>query len=118
MLIVIRQSLQLGEPGLAIGHWLEVLELEPWVQVDPALLVRLADALKEDKRLEPALLTLRMAMLAAGSQIQPVLALKVARVARSLDPNLARAAARMVLAHGSSVAPSGPPRNLTVPNSA
>jgi len=98
ILRTIRHELRVGDPDVAASHWLEVLEYEPNARAEPAVMVRLAQVLAETDREREARITLRMAMLAAGTGLSGSLALKIARLARDCDVNMARAAAHLALA--------------------
>jgi membrane associated rhomboid family serine protease len=94
MLRVIDSELRNGETGLALQHWDELEQQLPELEVDAAVLVRLACALAGEDRRDSALVVTRRALLGAGT---PTMALRVAQAARELDPQLARGAARVVL---------------------
>jgi membrane associated rhomboid family serine protease len=96
---VIRDELRRGESELALTHWTELTQRVPAVEASPDLLVRLAQLLQREGRTAEAAAALRRAMLGGGSTMPPALALRIARLAGSLDAHIALGAARLALAH-------------------
>ena len=90
------EALRSGEAEVALQHWWELCERVPHPDVEPSLLVRLAQALADQNRQDEARIAVRRAMLAAGSGPPTALAFKIAQVARELDPAIARAALQLV----------------------
>ena len=98
MLRVIRGELRQGQPELALTHWTELVQRVPRVEADPDLLLRLAQLLLQQERRDEAASAVRRAMLQAGSTIPASMALRIARLARSVDPQITRGAAQLALA--------------------
>ena len=69
----------------------------PDLRGDPHVLVRLAQVLVQRLRTKEAIAAVRIALISGGSDLAPAVALSLARVAREIDPPIARAAARQVL---------------------
>ena len=61
------------------------------------MLIRLAQALQNHEYGRESLVTLRMALDCGGSDLDPTLALKIARAARRFDSETARFAAELAL---------------------
>jgi len=99
LLRALQDELRSGNPALALEHWSELSERVPELPVEPALLLRIASLLSDDDRREEAIVALRRALLGSGKPAGPAMALKIARLARELDPQLARGAVRIALAH-------------------
>lgn len=97
LLGLIRQELRGGQVDLAVEHWLELTDQVPDVKADPMLCVRLARALSESGNREQAGSTLRHALSAGGAALPASLALRIAREASTLDPQLALGAVRLSL---------------------
>jgi membrane associated rhomboid family serine protease len=93
----IDHELRSGDPDLALEHWLELNERVPGLQVEPALLVRIAKSLAEINQHGEALIALRRALLGAGRSANPALALKIAQAGKHLDAQLARGAVKLAL---------------------
>jgi membrane associated rhomboid family serine protease len=86
------------DPDLALDQWLDVLEHVPGMRGDPALLVRVAQALHEAGHAQKTIDTLRLALPSGEDRLEPGLAFSIARVARRLDVQTAREAVRLALA--------------------
>ena len=99
VLRAIQHGLRSGHSEWALDQWSELLAGVPDVEAEAGMLVRLAQALERHERHDEARVTLRRALLAAGSGVEAAMALKIARVAEDLDQQVARAAARMALMH-------------------
>jgi membrane associated rhomboid family serine protease len=97
MLRAIQQDLLSGDTDLALENWAELNKHVPGAVVEPGLLVRMAQALDSHGLQEEAVVTLRRALLAAGRGSDPILALKIARLSRSLDLTVSRGAAKLAL---------------------
>jgi len=97
MVRLVEAELRAGEIGLALTHWTELVHRVTSPPAGAELLVRLSQALVREGRRPEAVVTLRRAMLEAGSGMTSSMALRIARVARELDPQVARGAARLVL---------------------
>jgi tetratricopeptide (TPR) repeat protein len=98
LLRAIQSELRTGDSAVALDHWNELSERLPDLQVEPALLLRLASALQEHGQRGEATIALRRALLGTGRKVGPAMALKIAGLARELDPQLARGALRIALA--------------------
>ncbi len=94
---LIGAELRAGREDLAVTHWTELSTQLPNPRAGGDLLVRLAQALHRQGRLEEAVMALRRAMLEAGSGMTSTMALRIARAAREIDPSIARGAARLIL---------------------
>lgn len=92
-----RSLLRRGEVETALELWQGLTEHLPALRAEPALAVRVAQALLETRRREEALINLRRALLGPDGAPPATLALKIAQLARELDGRLARAAARIAL---------------------
>ena len=99
MLRAVRQELRGSEGELAAEHWLELVRHVPGAALEATTAVRLAQALEASGHREEALRLLRNVLDSAGSQIEPGLALRVARVAGACDRELGLRAARLALEH-------------------
>jgi hypothetical protein len=98
LLRIIRKLASTGEPERAAELWLELREASPSALVDPSSLVRMVPALEADGRAEQVALALREAMDPRNdSGLSPGLAVRIAEMARSIDPPTALAAARRAL---------------------
>ena len=97
MLTAIRDELRSGEPETAVQHWLELLEVDPDVQAEPGLLVRLAPLLRDMGCTDVAVCALENALEVVDPAVAPEIASSVALVARGFNPGLARRAAQQAL---------------------
>jgi len=95
----LQDELRKGNPAPILEHWGELSEHVPDLPVEAPLLLRLATLLADEGRREEAVVALRRALLAAGHAASPAMTLKIALLARELDPALARGAVRIALAH-------------------
>lgn len=93
----IRLDLKSAEPRLAYDHWRELRENAPNAQLEPSVLTRLAEVMAQCGDTREAVRTLRTAMLFAGADLEPDLALRIARVAKDLDVDVAQSAVRFAL---------------------
>jgi membrane associated rhomboid family serine protease len=98
MMGLIAAELRSGQDDLAVAHWTELSSEIPHPKTGADLLVRIAQALHRLERGDEAAMALRRAMLDAGAGMTSAMALRIARVARDLDPRVARGAARLILA--------------------
>lgn len=95
---VVRHELKNGESHLAAAHWAELRGKVPDVTLDPVLLVRLAQVLAQEGQRQEAIRAIQTAMRLAGRGMEPVVSLRMARVAMSLDGEVGRRAASFALA--------------------
>jgi hypothetical protein len=98
VLALIRGALRRGDAESAIQAWLPLTDRIPGVEADPGLLLKLAPVLAESGRPSRAAAALRLALLDPEDRLTAATALHIAREAKRVDPNLARAAARTALA--------------------
>ncbi len=98
LLVAIREELRRGDHQQAVQHWRDLLLVAPVPQADPALLVRLARRLHQAGDTQAAAAALRLALLERGGKLTAPVALRLARLAREIAPDLAGAAARLALA--------------------
>jgi hypothetical protein len=98
MVRLVEAEVRAGRAEIALAHWSELDVRVPNPPAGPELLVRLSQLLARDGRRDEATVALRRAMLAAGSGMTVNLAMSIARAARELDPQVAQAAARLMLA--------------------
>ena len=99
MLLSIQSLLRSGRTEEALGLWLAVQKRVQVLEGDPRLFVRIARALIDAGRGRDAIAPLRLALLRGGTRLDPTTAMKIACAARKLDPQTARGAARLALAH-------------------
>ena len=97
LLGTIEHSLRSGDDLGALESWEELAELVPEPTADAGLLVRLAEGYLRNSCPDNALVTLRRALLAGGGGMDGALALRIARLARDLDPTVARGALDLTL---------------------
>ncbi len=97
MLRVVQRELRDGEAELAAQHWIELTGQVPCIGADAMLQVRIAEVLLRQGHADHAARALRGAMLAAGSAMPGALAVRISKIAREVDPPLARGAARLAL---------------------
>ena len=98
LLRVIEQELRSGQTDLAIDHWLDLTNQVPDVKADPMLCVRVARTLARSGDKPGAAAALRLALLGQGSGLPASIALRIAREAMRLEPQVAMAAVRLALA--------------------
>jgi hypothetical protein len=99
MLLSIQSLLRSGRSEEASSLWLAVQKRIQVLEGDPRLFVRIARALIDAGRGRDAIAPLRLALLRGGPRLDPTTAMKIAGAARKLDPQTARGAARLALAH-------------------
>jgi hypothetical protein len=98
LLRIIRRLASTGEPKRAAELWLELRDAAPSARVDPGTLVRIAPALQASGRSEQVVRALRETVDPRNdSGLSPGLAVRVAEMARGLDPPTALTAARRAL---------------------
>jgi len=97
MVRLVESELRGGRTEIALAHWTEVNVRVACPPAGPELLVRLCQLLVRDDRRDEAAVALRRAMLEAGSGMTGNLAMRIARAARDLDPQVAQGAARLML---------------------
>jgi len=97
MIRLIESELRSGKADLALAHWTELNVRVASPAAGQNLLVRIAQLLAREGRKEEAAVTLRRAMLLAGSGMTGRLALRIARAAKDIDPMVAQVAARLTL---------------------
>jgi membrane associated rhomboid family serine protease len=98
MVSLVEAELRSGTPDVALAHWTELDVRVANPPAGPELMVRISQALVRDGRTAEAAVALRRAMLEAGSGMTANLAMRIARVAKDLDPRIAQGAARVMLA--------------------
>jgi membrane associated rhomboid family serine protease len=98
MVRLVESELRGGRTEIALAHWTELNVRVANPPAGPELLVRLSQLLARDGRRDEATVALRRAMLEAGSGMTGNLAMRIARAARELDPQVAQGAARLMLA--------------------
>lgn len=97
MLTVIREHLRRGRTADVADCWMELVLAVPGMLAEAPLLVRVGQALLDEGEADEALRVLRAAV--DGSDLLPsAQLLRVIRVARDLDPALAKRVAEMALA--------------------
>ena len=99
LLALVERELRGHERELAADHWLELREHAPDLPVRTEILVRIGQALIRCEHTDEGLAALRRALLQGGSSLNPSTALRIARAAEPVDPDLARGAARIALCH-------------------
>jgi tetratricopeptide (TPR) repeat protein len=95
---IIRALAGAGKPDQALELWNELRGALPSALVDPSALVRMALALESAGRADQMAEALREAVNPLNNGLSPGLAVRVAEMARDLDPPTALAAARHALA--------------------
>jgi membrane associated rhomboid family serine protease len=93
LLRAVRLEVQAGLLAAAVDHWHELADREVPREAEPALLIRLSSMLDETGDRELATRTLRTALGHAGDKARAVVAGRVARAAKDIDPQLAHDAA-------------------------
>ena len=93
---VIWKEVEAGEREAAVSHWRALSETGARVRGEPLLLLRLAGWLRDANQVDAASSALRCVL--DGSSQDPVLAMRVARLAHSFDPVTALQAAEIALA--------------------
>jgi tetratricopeptide (TPR) repeat protein len=98
VLRIIRKLASTDKAEQAAELWLELRDAAPSALVDPGALVRIASALEAEGRLEQVTLALREAVDPRNdSGLSPGLSVRIAEMARQLDPPTALTAARRAL---------------------
>ncbi|HEX5067565.1 MAG TPA: rhomboid family intramembrane serine protease [Myxococcota bacterium] len=93
LLKAVRLELKAGLLAAALDHWQELASNEVPKEAEPALLIRLASLLHESDDRAGASKALRAAVENAGEANRAVVASRVARAARDIDPQIAHDAA-------------------------
>lgn len=93
LLRAIRIAIKGGDGDTAVGDWLELTEAGHPEDAEPALLIRLALLLREREQPRSAVAALRRALERSSESAAHVVASRVAKAARDLDPAVAEAAA-------------------------
>ncbi len=99
LLALVEMELRSGEQELAAEHWMELREQVPDLPVSAEILIRIGKELIRAEHTDEGLAALRQALLQGGAGMSPSTALRIARAAEAVDPDLARGAARMALCH-------------------
>jgi len=89
----VRAEIKHGLDDAAVGHWLELTDANLPEDAEPALLIRLALLLREHDQPHAAVGALRLALERSNESAAHVVASRVAKAARDLDPAVAEAAA-------------------------
>jgi membrane associated rhomboid family serine protease len=93
MLRAIRDEVKRGDSFAAVEHWLDLTNRGLNADAEPALLIRLALILQQQEHTFAAIAALHQAMERSEDSNAAVVASRVARASRELDPETARAAA-------------------------
>jgi len=93
MLRVLRDDLHRGDRRAVVDHWLELDERGLSGDADATLLIRIAAVLRDEDQPNAALGALQLALSQGERSGSPVVASRVARAARDLDPETAKDAA-------------------------
>jgi len=93
MLRAIRDEVKRGDAAAAVEHWLDLVNRGLHADAEPALLIRLALMLEQQAHSFAAVEALRQALQRTEDSNAAVVASRVARASRDLDPDTARAAA-------------------------
>jgi membrane associated rhomboid family serine protease len=97
MLRAIRDEVKRNDAPAAIDHWLDLTNRGLDADAEPALLIRLALMLQRHDQTFAAVAALRAALEKSEGASTAVVASRVARASRDLDPEMARAAAWQAL---------------------
>ena len=97
MLRVIREELKTGRSADALEHWLDLVDRGLHADAEPALLIRLALALRKHDHDLAAIQALQQALAKSGEADVAVVAARVARASKDLDAETARSAAWQAL---------------------
>jgi len=95
---IIRKLASAGKPDQAAQLWMELRQASPASVVDPNALVRMVPALQAEGRPDQAVEALRETVDPRNTDLSPGLAVRIAEMARELDPPTALKAARSALA--------------------
>jgi len=99
MLSALRGAARKGDDQFVTTHWLEVLDSGYAVDLDPALGARIAEMLRNESRVDPAILTLDLAAKGVDESTPSGVVVKLARLAIDLGSDQAAAFAAAALAH-------------------
>jgi len=99
MLSALRGAARKGDDQFVTTHWLEVLDSGFAVDLDPALGARIAEMLRNESRVDPAILTLDLAAKGVDESTPSGVVVKLARLAIELGSDQAAAFAAAALAH-------------------
>jgi len=97
MLSAIRHAARSGDNQFVTTHWLEVLDSGYAVDVDPALGSRIAEMLRNETRIDPAVATLDLAARRADESTPTGVLLRLVRLAVDLGSDQASALASVAL---------------------
>jgi hypothetical protein len=92
LLRVIRIELKRELSAAAIDHWLDLIEDGIPEKADPSLLIHMALLLREEGRRDEAVQALRCALERSEDRASHVVAARIARAARGLDPGVVETA--------------------------
>jgi membrane associated rhomboid family serine protease len=98
MLCLVQADVRAGNEDEALAQWRKLIAAVPDPDASPALMVSLARLLVKRNEPRDAAAALRLALLDRRAALTPALGLAIARTAAGIDPGLAAAAARWVLA--------------------
>ena len=98
MLRLIRDDIRREDDLAAVEHWLDLEDRGLSADADLTLLIRMAQILRRQGQPASALAALQRALAQGDPSKSPVVASRVARAARDLDPDTAEAAAWQALA--------------------
>jgi membrane associated rhomboid family serine protease len=93
MLRAIRTDIKFNDLDAAVEHWLDLDNRGLSADAEPALLIRVAVALEQREQRFAAVAALKQALSKADSGNAAVIAARVAKASRELDPDTARDAA-------------------------
>jgi len=93
----VRRLASSGKPDRAAELWMELRSAVPSARVDPGALVRIAEALEAAGGKDPLVQALRDAADSDSRDLSPGLAVRIAEMARTLDPPTALRAVRRAL---------------------
>lgn len=93
LLQVIREEVRTGASVPAVGHWLDLSSRGLDAEAEPTLLIRMALLLRDADHPGAALDALKKALDAADGTDESVVAARVARASRDIDPEVAEDAA-------------------------
>ncbi|MCW8985046.1 MAG: rhomboid family intramembrane serine protease, partial [Thermoanaerobaculales bacterium] len=98
LLRAIRSAVRTGDTQFVTAHWLEVLDSGHSVDIDPALATRIAEMLRNESRIDPAVETVDMAARRVDASTPAGVVLRLARLAIDLGSEQAPALASAALA--------------------
>jgi hypothetical protein len=99
MLSAIRNAARTGDNDFVTTHWLEVLDSEYDVDVEPALGARIAEMLRKESRIDPAIVTVDLVARRVDESTPSGVVLRLARLAVDLGSEQASALASTALSH-------------------